>query len=274
MKTYLLVSLFFVQACVSANVAMTPKAHIADAFTGFNACFLLYNLKTGKLETQFNEEQCHIHRSPCSTFKVPLALMAFDAKVLKDENTLYKWDGKKDPREVVNHDQTAASWMSNSVVWYSQRITPKLGMKKIKKYLSDFDYGNEDFSGGLKTSWLSGKGAHDSLKISPLEQLEFLKKWWKRELPVSAHAYDMTNKITYLETSPKGYALNGKTGSGYLREDERRQQGWFISHLQKGDEEYVAVTMIEQKPGVKMEGYGGLKAKAITKEILTQQGLW
>lgn len=50
--------------------------------------------------------------------------------------------------------------MQFSVVWVSQEITQKIGLNKIKNYLKDFDYGNQDFSGdkernnGLTEAWL------------------------------------------------------------------------------------------------------------------------
>ena len=71
---------------------------------------------------------CKKRVSPASTFKVPLALMAFDAGILKDEGSGMKWDGTKTSRQEWNRDQTAASWMKYSVVWFSQRLTPQLGM--------------------------------------------------------------------------------------------------------------------------------------------------
>jgi len=54
--------------------------------------------------------------------------MAFDAGILKDEGSGMKWDGTKTSRQEWNRDQTAASWMKYSVVWFSQRLTPQLGM--------------------------------------------------------------------------------------------------------------------------------------------------
>ncbi len=44
----------------------------------------------------------------CSTFKVALALMAFDKALLKDESTFFKWDGKDHGMAAWNKDQTAA----------------------------------------------------------------------------------------------------------------------------------------------------------------------
>ncbi len=78
---------------------------------------------------------CHERFPACSSFKVPLAVMAFDSGALNDEKQVLKWDGEKRFLEAWNKDQDARSWMRESVVWFSQRLRPKLGEKKFKEYL-------------------------------------------------------------------------------------------------------------------------------------------
>jgi beta-lactamase class D len=238
----------------------------ATIFAGRDGCFELYDLTADKVVARFNPDRCAKRTSPCSTFKVPLALMAFDAGVLFDESSSLKWDGTKTRREAWNHDQTAASWMQNSVVWFSQRLTKQLGMKTVKRYLADFDYGNEDMSGGLAKAWLES-----SLQISPDEQLRFWRRFWREELPVSKHAFAMTKKITLVDTSPAGWTLHGKTGSGELR---GRALGWFVGHVSRGDREYVFVTSYTDHAAPTDDRPGGWVAREIAKEILGALGLY
>ena len=87
-----------------------------DHFKNMNACFLLYNMKTKKFERVYGEERCKEQVAPCSTFKVPLAIMGFDSGSLKDEHTEFKWDGEKRIIDSWNQDHTAETWMKNSVV--------------------------------------------------------------------------------------------------------------------------------------------------------------
>ena len=66
----------------------TKKTKVAyDPFKGLKGCFLLYNLKTSTYEKTIGET-CQQRFPACSTFKVPLAVMAFDSKILKDEKRL------------------------------------------------------------------------------------------------------------------------------------------------------------------------------------------
>jgi len=196
-------------ALLLASPTAAAEPDFARIFAGRDGCFALYDLKAKTLVVRSNPDRCALRTSPCSTFKVPLALMGFDAGVLTDENSSMPWDGKKTTRDVWNRDQTAATWMQNSVVWFSQRLTPLLGMDKVKAYLAGFDFGNQDMSGGLTRAWLES-----SLLVSPDEQLRFWGRFWREELPVSKHAFAMTKKITFVDTSEKGWILHGKTGSG------------------------------------------------------------
>lgn len=91
-------------------------------------------------------------------------------------------------------------------------------------------------------------------------------------MPVSQRALQMTKDIAYLETSPKGFKLNGKTGSNVYM--DKRRLGWFVAHIDNGVQEYIAVTNSSDRLPTDETSSGGPKAKEITKKILDDQGLW
>lgn len=64
--------------------------------------FLLINGTTDEIITEFGPN-IHKQMSPCSTFKIPLSLMGYDAEVLKDE-TNPTWDFQE------GHDAWLVSW--------------------------------------------------------------------------------------------------------------------------------------------------------------------
>jgi beta-lactamase class D len=194
--------------------------------------------------------------------------MAFDAGILVDATTSMKWDGTKYKREAWNRDQTAATWMRDSVVWFSQELTPSLGMDRVKAYLSSFQYGNEDMSGGLTKAWLES-----SLLISPDEQLRFLQRFWRGELAVSEHALNVTKAISFVDKS-SGWTLHGKTGSGAVNEEYDLWLGWFIGHVAKGDREYVFVMSYTDRFAAMNRRPPGLIARDLTQKILTKLGLY
>ena len=254
--------------------ARAGEPDYAKLFAGRDGCFELYDLKTDELVVRSDARRCALRTSPCSTFKVPLALMAFDAGLLADAGSSLKWDGTVTSREVWNRDHTAASWMQNSVVWFSQRLTPMLGMEKLKSYLAAFAYGNRDMAGGLTTAWLSS-----TLTISPDEQLAFWRKFWREELPVSKHAFAVTKEVTFVDTSASGWILHGKTGSGRVTTggsegDPSLWIGWFAGHVARGDREYVFVTAYTDRVPPTDKSPSGWIARDITKKILTRMGLY
>jgi len=276
MKYILIAIIFLVVSCTMSSKKTTDEGLINDQ--EISACFLLYDLKKQKFVKEYNPERCKLRQTPCSTFKVPLAAMAFDSGILKDENTTLKWSGEKQFFDSWNRDHTASSWMKESVVWYSQKITKKMGKNKIQKYLDQFDYGNENMSGGLTNAWLTpapfSKKVDNSISISGYEQIEFLKKLWSNQLPISQKAHELTQKITLLEITPQGYALSGKTGSGFFDLTSNRRIGWFIAHIKGNGQEYVSVMNFHDLRVQDKPEFGGMMARKLTKEFLQKQGLY
>ncbi|WP_347985879.1 class D beta-lactamase [Methylomonas sp. AM2-LC] len=182
------------------------------------------------------EGQCDEQVTPASTFKLVLSLIGFDSGYLinKDTPALPYLASYAAEIESWKQTTTPSLWMANSVVWYSQQLTQWLGQKQFTYYVNQFQYGNQDLSGdagknnGLTHAWLSS-----SLKISPLEQLSFLKKLVTRQLKVSDTAYEQTEQLTLITTLDNGWEIHGKTGSGRfpsLPENSTNavNLGWFI----------------------------------------------
>lgn len=185
--------------------------------------------------------------SPCSTFKIPIALMGFDAGILEDaDHPVWTWQPNypaSRPEEKGAVDPT--TWLRDSVVWYSQQITRKLGMERFRGFVEAFHYGNMDVSGhpgakdGLTRAWLMS-----SLQISADEQVAFLRRMLGRELGVSGHAYAMTVESMPVFDGAGGWTVRGKTGSGWPQRadgkpDLTRPLGWFVGWADKGGRRIV-----------------------------------
>jgi beta-lactamase class D len=222
------------------SYALTQR-YFKKEFKNSDGCFLLSDLRTGKMIEEFNPKRCRERLSPCSSFKIAAALMAYEKGVLKSEDDVIKWDGVQRERPELNQDQTPASWMRNSAKWVTEWIMPQIGLEQIQKFLDSFSYGNKDFSGGLKDAWQT-----TSLKISAYEQLAFISKLWKNKLPLSKHTFDMTKKAIFIKRLGKESDLYGKTGTGCLQghscmEHPDKMLGWFVGILHNGQKEYAIV---------------------------------
>ncbi|MBZ9807993.1 MULTISPECIES: class D beta-lactamase [unclassified Mesorhizobium] len=212
-------------------------------------CTLIADAQSGK--TLYQNGACDQRFSPASTFKVPLSLIGYDAGILSDEHTP-SWDYKPEFKAVKRDHKTVdpTIWERDSVLWYSREITRRLGPESFAGYVSKFGYGNADVSGnpgkndGLTHSWVNS-----SLKITPVEQVDFLRKLLAGKMPVSAKAHDMTKAI--IPSFKAGaWTVQGKTGSTRLGEGgkDRHSLGWFVGWAQKDGRQIVfARLMVDTK---------------------------
>jgi beta-lactamase class D len=253
-------------AQTAANATAQPD--LATYFKPFPAgAFVLYDLKQNKY-LRYNEARCRERFSPFSTFKIPNSLIGLDTGVIPDAEFRIKWDAKKYPAFNQDtlpfsewwQDQTLRTALKRSAVWYYRELALKVGEKRMKEYVQRLHYGNEDASGPLNGFWLNS-----SLKISADEQVEFLKRLYKEELPVSKRSISIVKDIATLEETPD-YKLSGKTGGGPL--DENRFLGWFVGYLETKDNTYFFATEIEGPTYISVRD----ERIALTKRILNGLG--
>jgi beta-lactamase class D len=251
-----------------ATPPATAQPDLASYFKPFPAgAFVLYDLKRDTY-LRYNEARCRERFSPFSTFKIPNSLIGLDTGVIADAEFVIKWDSKKYPaRDRENlpfrewwQDQTLRTAFKRSVVWYYRDLALKVGRERMKEYVGRLHYGNEDTSGPLDGFWLA-----DSLKISADEQVEFLKRLHKEELPLSKRSINIVKEIMTLEETPD-YKLRGKTGGGPL--GENRFLGWFVGYLETKENVYFFATEIEGPTYVSIRD----ERIALTKRILADLG--
>lgn len=212
---------------------------------------------------------CDSRVTPASTFKIALAVMGFDAGVLQGAHSPrlpyregYPDWGGDDWRQTTDPQR----WMKHSVVWFSRQITPMLGIPRLTDYASSFGYGNADFSGdfaqtnGLERAWMTS-----SLQISPREQVTFLSRMLRRDLPVSTGAVDRTIAIVEFSDTADGWRVWGKTGTAYPRDDTGRFDyaqgwGWFVGWARRGEQTFVFAHLLKDEQ--RHEVSPGLRARA------------
>jgi beta-lactamase class D len=163
-------------------------------------------------------------------------------------------------------DHTLRSAIKYSVVWYYRELAKRVGQERMKKYVSDFGYGNQDISGGINSPnlfeafWLNS-----SLRISADEQIEFLKKFYAGKLPVAERSTNIVKDILVLEKTDQ-YTLSGKTGGGAL--PKGKSLGWFVGYVETKGNVYFFATNIEGA------NYAAIRDRRIelTKQILRELG--
>lgn len=206
---------------------------LAPAAGAETVCTLIRDVATGA--TLLEQGDCRTRVTPASTFKIPLAVIGYEAGLLIDAHAPVMAFREGDPDwggEAWRRDTDPAAWLRHSVVWYSQRLTRALGAETLTRQARAFGYGNADFSGdpgfgnGLERAWIAS-----SLKISPQEQAAFLRALARDALPVRREAMARAREI--VETRSVGaWTLHGKTGAAYPRRADRsfdyaRGWGWY-----------------------------------------------
>ena len=143
--------------------------------------------------------------SPASTFKIPHALFALAAGIIRDEFEIIPWDGNDRSRAIWNRDQTLRSSMRHSVVWVYERFGTELGEKREREYLEKTGYGNEAPT-GKAPFWIDG-----DLRISAVEQIEFLQKLYRNLLPFSVEHQRLVKDVMIVEAG-EDWIVRAKTG--------------------------------------------------------------
>lgn len=230
------------------------EAELAQLLGGVQGCFVLRDV-TQQRTLRSDGQACQKRIAPCSTFKIPHALIALDAGVVADEQHVLAWDGRERWNPEWNRDHTLSSALRFSVVWYFQRVAAEIGEERMRRALTDLNYGNADISGGLTQFWLQS-----SLAISPEQQVDFLERLYAGQLPFSARAQSIVQQMLVLEERG-GVILSGKTGS--CATDAPWTWGWFVGAVTSDRGTSVFATLIEAPDGAQ-----GVRARALAETIL------
>jgi beta-lactamase class D len=183
-------------------------------------------------------KRCQQAFIPASTFKIPNSMIALETGVIEGPDTVMKWDGKQYSVEAWNQDLKFRDAFRVSCVPCYRAIARQVGEKVEQEWVSKLDYGNHDISGGVDKFWLWG-----GLRISPLEQIAFLRRFDDNQLPISERTADIVRDIMTLDVTEK-YVLRAKTGATKTP-DEPRDLGWFVGWLELGERRVFFATLID-----------------------------
>lgn len=199
--------------------------------------FTLYDLRNNKW-VLCNQEQLKKPFIPASTFKICNSLIGLETGVIKDENFVIEWDGIVRSRPEWNKDQDLKTAFKNSTVWYYQELARRVGGQRMKRWLDTLGYGNADTSGGIDSFWLLG-----GLRITPEQQVLFLKRLFTGELPFSKRTMDIVRRVMIVKDTT-AYTLRAKTGwSG----QDGLDIGWYVGYLQTKSNVYFFATCIQRQ---------------------------
>lgn len=201
---------------------------------------------------------CSRRYVPASTFKIANSLIALETGALSGPEHVIPWDGVERSIADWNQDLDLKGAVRVSAVPYFQEVARRVGAARMDSWLDRLGYGNREMGEVIDQFWLEGP-----LEISPVEQLDFLGRLSRGELPVSERT--RTVVLDILELSREGdRVLRGKTG--WVRPGEPAELGWFVGFLERPEKPtiYVAVLVTESSPRF------GPARRAVAERILRE----
>lgn len=234
---------FFIVFIFLAACSSTSKLIFADKEleidTYFNeadvkGAFLVCDLETNNYR-YYNNDLLDSGFIPASTFKIVNSIIALETGVIKELSDTISWDGVKRPIESWNASTDMKTAYKNSTVWFYQEIARRIGEQRMKEWLHKLHYGNETISGGIDQFWLTG-----DLRISPIQQLYFLKKIVERKLPISEETYMKLQDLMLVEKTDN-YLMRAKTGWGM---QNNMDIGWYVGYVTVNDKNHVFVNLV------------------------------
>ena len=231
-----------------ALILCGPCAVPASALT---LCTVVADAVDGRVLQQ--RGQCAERYTPASTFKLPLALMGFDAGILQDEHTPawpflpgYPAWGGEPWRQPVD----PARWIHYSRVLVLAAARRAQGQDRLQQYTSAFQYGNRGCLGRTRQAERHAGCVVQCLAAHLAAGADRLPAQDRQPAAaVSAHAYDMAERLFAQEQSPDGWRVYGKTGTGSPGSDGSYDRdhayGWFVGWAEKGERKLVFARLIQ-----------------------------
>ena len=217
---------------------------------GVNGSIIIYYLHQ-ELFYQHNSRRNNTAFLPASTYKIPNSLIALETGVIKDDISVLTWDGIErgfngSPFAQWNQDLNLRLAFKYSAVWFYQVLARRIGHQRMQDFVNQIQYGNQNIGKeeDIDKFWLSGE-----LRITPRQQIDFLRRLYQNDLPFAQRTIDLVKDIAIAEQTPN-YVLRGKTGWADTI-------GWYVGYLEQNDNVYFFATNIdlnsETDPAVRLE---------------------
>jgi beta-lactamase class D len=173
---------------------------------------------------------------PASTFKIPNSIIGLETGILKNQQTVFKWNGNERAFSIWEKDLSLKEAFQKSCVPCYQELALKIGTKRMIESLKKLKFGKMDVNNeNIDTFWLIGKS-----KINPFQQIDFLNRLYNKQLQISKQTNETIRKIMIIEQN-KNYVLSGKTG---LTISAKKETGWFVGYIEKEEKTFYFATKI------------------------------
>ena len=221
---------------VISATANAEDSQLAQIFHNnhINGTIVISSLE-GDIEYIHNDSRAEKRFLPASTFKIPNTLIALSEKAVINKSEIIKWDGKDKGWSPWNQDHSLETAFPVSCIWFYQELAKRVGKDSYTSYLTTLNYGNKQTGDDISNFWLEG-----DLKISAKEQVSFLKKLYKDELPFQQSDIDALKELMLVKKTAD-YELRAKSG---WANRIKNQHGWYVGYVKNAHDVWFFATNI------------------------------
>jgi beta-lactamase class D len=203
-------------------------------FPGKNGAAVLFD---GQKATLYHDTDAQRRFTPCSTFKLYLALFGLETGVVRSASELWKYNGERVGQAEGRKDMDLGVALLESSEWYFREVARKIGAKRLRDLVARINYGSGWKGAKPEDAYIDG-----SMLISPLEQAQLAWKLETESLPFAKEH----QRIVKNNLKVAGLSLWGKTGSGRKYPDGLAL-GWYVGAYRNSGKS-VALAVLERAP--------------------------
>lgn len=224
-------SILFLVATILFQPGQLPEQMKEDRELG--AVFAKAGLEGTMVIESLDGRRRYLHHSEraarplpvASTFKIFNTLIALEEGVVTGPESTFKWDGAVHSFPDWNRDQTLRSAFRVSCVWCYQELARRIGPDRYLTHLRRAGYGNLRAPFELTRFWLDG-----TLRVSAHQQVAFLRRVVKRDLPYRSSSYEGLREVMLQDQGPKvAYKIAAKTGWSTILTPGI---GWYVGYVE------------------------------------------
>ncbi|MBE9096960.1 class D beta-lactamase [Tychonema sp. LEGE 07203] len=207
---------------------------------GVEGAIAIYDLNSDRLY-QHNPQRNSTAFLPASTFKILNSLISLETGAISNELAILTWDGIQRQIPAWNRDLNMREAIKLSAVWFYQVLARRVGHEQMQKWVAKAGYGNQNIGKkeDIDKFWLEGE-----LRITPNQQIQFLRRLHKNDLPFSERSLSIVKDIMIVEQTPD-YTIRAKTGWAGFGEQTKAQLGWYVGYLEQNKNAYFFATNID-----------------------------
>lgn len=222
-----------------------PSAAVAEVFdkAQVKGTFVLYDVDA-ETYTGLDEKRAETRFIPASTFKIANSLIGLSTGAVSSVDEVLPYGGKPQYMKAWEQDMGLREAIRISNVPIYKELARRIGLERMKASVSKLGYGNAEIGTAVDNFWLVGP-----LKISAVEQTQFLARLAQGQLPFPVDAQTRVREITQLDKG-EGWILHGKTG---WSDTYKPDLGWWVGWVEQDGKLYSFALNIDM-PNVDTDG--------------------